>query len=88
MRRLNLNGVPVLGRLASRVPNGTGQVNSRGLDFYDRLVDALLAAGIQPFPTLYHWDLPQALEDQGGWPVRSTAEAFADYRRGGRVAAR
>ena len=61
------------------MPPGAGQVNARGLDFYDRLVDGLLAAGIQPLPTLYHWDLPQALEDEGGWPVRSTAEAFADY---------
>ena len=56
-------------------------MNRRGLDFYDRLVDALLAAGIAPLPTLYHWDLPQALEDRGGWPVRATAEAFAEYAR-------
>jgi beta-glucosidase len=61
------------------VPKGRGAVNQAGLDFYDRLVDALLAQGIQPFPTLYHWDLPQALEDEGGWTVRSTAEAFLDY---------
>jgi beta-glucosidase len=61
------------------MPTGRGPVNQAGLDFYDRLVDGLLAAGIRPLPTLYHWDLPQALEDQGGWPVRSTAEAFADY---------
>jgi beta-glucosidase len=61
------------------LPNGTGDVSPEGLDFYDRLVDALLEAGITPYPTLYHWDLPQALEDLGGWPVRSTAEAFGDY---------
>jgi beta-glucosidase len=61
------------------LPGGTGAVNASGLDFYDRLVDALLEAGIRPFPTLYHWDLPQALEDAGGWPERATAEAFADY---------
>jgi beta-glucosidase len=61
------------------VPDGRGAVNPAGLDFYDRLVDGLLAAGITPFPTLYHWDLPQALCDEGGWLVRSTAEAFADY---------
>ncbi len=51
----------------------------RGLDFYDRLVDGLLARGLQPFPTLYHWDLPQALQDEGGWPARATTERFADY---------
>jgi beta-glucosidase len=61
------------------LPNGTGDVSPEGLDFYDRLVDALLEAGITPYPTLYHWDLPQALEDLGGWPMRSTAEAFGDY---------
>jgi beta-glucosidase len=74
------------------VPAGTGPVNESGLDFYDRLVDELLANGITPWLTLYHWDLPQALEDRGGWPVRSTAEAFGDYasivarRLGDRVA--
>jgi beta-glucosidase len=61
------------------VPEGRGRVNRAGLDYYERLVDELLAAGIEPFVTLYHWDLPQALEDQGGWPVRATAEAFAEY---------
>ena len=61
------------------LPDGRGRVNERGLDFYDRLVDALLAAGIEPFATLYHWDLPQALEDAGGWPERATAEAFVEY---------
>ncbi|MEU8300077.1 GH1 family beta-glucosidase [Micromonospora sp. NPDC048909] len=61
------------------LPQGVGQVNAAGLDFYDRLVDRLLADGIRPFVTLYHWDLPQALQDAGGWPQRSTAEAFADY---------
>ncbi|MEV0378616.1 GH1 family beta-glucosidase [Nonomuraea sp. NPDC050643] len=58
---------------------GRGEVNARGLDFYDRLVDALLAAGIQPVPTLFHWDLPQALEDRGGWLNRDTAAVFAEY---------
>ena len=61
------------------LPHGVGAVNARGLDFYDRLVDALLAAGITPTATLYHWDLPQALEDAGGWPERRTAEAFVRY---------
>jgi beta-glucosidase len=63
------------------LPQGTGEVNATGLDFYDRLVDALLARGIEPYVTLYHWDLPQPLEDAGGWPHRDTAEAFADYTR-------
>ncbi|MGC5016135.1 GH1 family beta-glucosidase [Streptosporangium sp. DT93] len=73
-------------------PDGTGPVNPRGLDFYDRLVDALLASGIEPMATLYHWDLPQVLEDRGGWTVRETAHHFADYatavhdRLGDRVA--
>ncbi len=60
-------------------PDGRGKVNQAGLDFYDRLVDELLARDVQPFPTLYHWDLPQTLEDEGGWAVRSTAEAFVEY---------
>jgi beta-glucosidase len=61
------------------LPNGRGAVNQAGIDFYSRLVDGLLAANITPFVTLYHWDLPQALQDQGGWPVRATAEAFVEY---------
>lgn len=68
------------------VPDGSGPVNEAGLAFYDRLVDALLEAGITPYPTLYHWDLPQALQDRGGWPARETAGHFADYA--GAVAAR
>ena len=68
------------------IPDGTGAVNEAGLDFYERLVDALLEAGIEPFVNLFHWDLPQPLEDAGGWPVRATAEAFVDYAE--RVAAR
>ncbi len=59
--------------------DGRGPVNPKGIDHYRRLVDALLDAGIRPFPTLYHWDLPQALEDAGGWPNRDTAGRFADY---------
>lgn len=61
------------------VPDGRGAVNDPGLDFYDRLVDELLHHGITPIPTLYHWDLPQSLEDAGGWVARETAFAFADY---------
>lgn len=60
-------------------PTGTGQVNEKGLDYYERLVDALLADGVAPLVTLYHWDLPQPLEDAGGWPERDTAHRFADY---------
>jgi beta-glucosidase len=61
------------------LPVGRGNVNQAGLDFYGQLVDALLEVGIEPFVTLYHWDLPQMLQDEGGWPVRSTAEAFVEY---------
>jgi beta-glucosidase len=61
------------------LPAGRGPVNQAGLDFYSRLVDGLLEARIEPFPTLFHWDLPQALQDEGGWESRSTAEAFVEY---------
>ena len=62
------------------VPQGTGAPNQKGIDFYSRLVDELLANGIQPFATLYHWDLPQVLQDKGGgWENRDTAKAFGDY---------
>jgi beta-glucosidase len=60
-------------------PDGTGPVEVRGLDFYDRLTDELIGRGIDPVVTLYHWDLPQTLQDRGGWTVRETAEAFAEY---------
>ncbi|MGX5655730.1 GH1 family beta-glucosidase [Geodermatophilus nigrescens] len=61
------------------LPEGGGRVEQRGLDFYRRLVDELLGAGVDPWLTLYHWDLPQALQDRGGWADRDTAERFADY---------
>lgn len=60
-------------------PDGRGRLNSQGVDFYRRLIDELLGRNIQPWVTLYHWDLPQALEDAGGWPVRDTAARFAEY---------
>jgi beta-glucosidase len=60
-------------------PRGSGAANAAGIAFYDRLVDALLTAGIDPWPTLYHWDLPQDLQDRGGWAERDTAFRFADY---------
>lgn len=60
-------------------PTGSGPVNVQGLDFYDRLIDSLLEAGIAPAPTLFHWDTPQAIEDLGGWINRDTVDKFADY---------
>ncbi len=63
------------------LPEGRGTVNPLGLDFYDRLVDGLLTRGITPFVTLFHWDLPQAVQDRGGWPSRTTATEFEDYAR-------
>ncbi len=61
------------------IPNGVGAVNEKGIDFYDRLVDALLEENIEPYATLYHWDLPQALQDKGGWGNRDIIGQFADY---------
>lgn len=79
MQSLNLNAYRFSIAWPRIIPDGDGAVNSRGLDFYDRLVDGLLEAGIDPYVTLYHWDLPQALEDKGGWRSRGTVEAFARY---------
>ncbi len=61
------------------IPQGTGDLNQAGLDYYDRLVDTLLAEGVTPVATLYHWDLPLALHERGGWVKRDTAYAYADY---------
>lgn len=63
------------------LPRGRGEVNEPGVKFYSDLIDELLAHNIEPMITLYHWDLPQALQDEGGWEARSTAEAFAEYAR-------
>ncbi len=60
-------------------PSGKGEVNQKGLDYYNQLVDALLESGIDPWVTLYHWDLPQALQDAGGWPCRAVTGYFAEY---------
>ncbi|HEX8966344.1 MAG TPA: GH1 family beta-glucosidase [Chloroflexota bacterium] len=62
-------------------PNGSGPINEAGLAWYERLVDTLLEANIQPWVTLYHWDLPQALQDRGGWAARDTVDAFVEYAR-------
>jgi len=61
------------------LPTGAGEINQLGVDHYNKIIDALLEAGVQPLATAYHWDLPQALEDKGGWPNRDTAGRFADY---------
>lgn len=60
-------------------PNGTGEINQKGVDFYNRLIDGLLARGIEPWATLYHWDLPQALQDKGGWANRDIVQWFDGY---------
>lgn len=79
LKSLNTNAYRLSLSWPRILPQGKGTVNQKGLDFYNRLVDELLANGIQPFPTLYHWDLPQALQDKGGWESRDTAQAFAEY---------
>ncbi|WP_439681159.1 GH1 family beta-glucosidase [Embleya sp. MST-111070] len=79
MRLLNLDAYRFSLSWPRILPTGAGNVEPRGLDFYDRLVDTLLDAGITPTPTLFHWDLPQALEDEGGWLNRDTAHRFAEY---------
>ena len=79
MRDLGLNGYRFSIAWPRVLPEGRGRPNAAGLDFYDRFVEALLENGIEPFVTLYHWDLPQALEDRGGWPERATVDAFTEY---------
>jgi beta-glucosidase len=79
MKWLGLNAYRLSVAWPRVLPTGTGSVNAAGLNFYDALVDGLLEAGIRPFVTLYHWDLPQVLQDRGGWASRDTAGAFADY---------
>jgi beta-glucosidase len=79
MRELGLKAYRFSTAWPRIVPGGRGAVNQMGLDFYDRLVEGLLEAGIEPWVTLYHWDLPQALQDQGGWATRATIDAFAEY---------
>jgi beta-glucosidase len=79
MQSLGLQAYRFSTSWARVLPQGVGTPNERGLDFYDRLVDALLKAGIQPFATLYHWDFPQALQDRGGWASQDSPAWFAEY---------
>jgi beta-glucosidase len=79
MRALNLQAYRFSIAWPRILPDGRGRINNPGLAYYDRVVDAVLAAGITPWATLYHWDLPQLLEDAGGWPNRATADAFVEY---------
>ena len=79
MREIGLKAYRFSTSWSRVLPTGRGRINPKGLDFYDRLVDRLCAANIEPLLTLYHWDLPQALQDEGGWDNRNTAHAFADY---------
>ncbi|HVN19229.1 MAG TPA: GH1 family beta-glucosidase [Dongiaceae bacterium] len=79
MRAMNLNSYRFSIAWPRIQPTGKGAANPKGIEYYSRLVDALLEAHIRPFVTLYHWDLPQALEDAGGWPNRDLAGRFADY---------
>ncbi|MFG2821794.1 GH1 family beta-glucosidase [Kitasatospora sp. NPDC048365] len=92
MRELGLDAYRFSVSWSRVLPEGTGRINEAGLGFYDRLVDELLANGITPYATVYHWDLPQALQDRGGWPERDTAYRLAEFagvlgeRLGDRVA--
>jgi beta-glucosidase len=79
MKSLNMKSYRFSASWPRVFPNGTGPVNQKGLDYYSRLADALLEAGIRPFCTIYHWELPQALEDRGGWPNRDLASYYADF---------
>lgn len=79
MRRLGLNAYRFSVSWSRVIPEGTGAVNEKGLDFYSRLIDELLANGVEPWLCLYHWDLPLALSEKGGWPNRDSAGWFEDY---------
>jgi beta-glucosidase len=79
MRELGLGAYRLSAAWPRILPEGRGRPNAKGLEFYDRLTDAVMAEGIEPWICLYHWDLPQALEDRGGWPNRDTASWFAEY---------
>ena len=81
-RRLNLKSFRFSIAWTRLQADGQGPLNPKGLDYYKRLMDEMLRAGLRPLPTLYHWDLPQALEDKGGWPNRDTSDRLADYAAG------
>ncbi|MBV9553590.1 MAG: beta-glucosidase [Alphaproteobacteria bacterium] len=81
MRRLGIRAYRFSISWPRVLPNGVGQSDARGLDYYSRVVDALLAAGIEPWVCLFHWDLPQALQDRGGWADRASADWFVEYAR-------
>src|SRR5437868_5698606 len=79
MRELGLNAYRLSTSWSRILPEGRGAANAKGLEFYERLVDAVMTAGMEPWICLYHWDLPQALEDRGGWQNRDCANWYADY---------
>ena len=79
MRRLGLGAYRFSTSWPRVLPGGVGAPNAKGLDFYARLIDELEANGIEPWLCLYHWDLPLALQDRGGWTARDSAAWFADY---------
>ena len=79
MRELGIDAFRLSVAWPRIIPGGRGPVNEKGLDFYDRLIDELLGNGITPYVTLFHWDTPQPIEDEGGWPARSTVDAFEAY---------
>ncbi|HYA36475.1 MAG TPA: GH1 family beta-glucosidase [Candidatus Binataceae bacterium] len=79
MSELNHNAARMSLSWSRIIPDGKGHINQKGIDFYSRVIDELLRRDIRPFVTLYHWDLPQTLEDEGGWPNRELAKYFADY---------
>lgn len=79
MKRLGLDAYRFSVSWSRVIPDGAGAINEKGLDFYDRLIDELLANGVEPWLCLYHWDLPQALHEKGGWTSRDIASWFADY---------
>ncbi len=79
MKHIGLNAYHFSLAWSRILPKGQGSINQPGIDFYSRLVDGLLEAGITPFVTLYHWELPQALQDAGGWANRAAVDAFVHY---------